>query len=458
MMNRSKPAADAPSDNRLALMDQAFYAGHRAAGQKEVMQVAFIYERTIDLDQLRSFHQNLAYGLLGRRIERSPLPFGRYRWASDTQPSQLEIAECARPRADLADWLDERSLQRIDPESGPGWRLSVLPFTDGSTAVTLVISHYVVDGIGAVIAIALASMGQTLDLGYPPPRSRTRLQALVQDAAEAARDAPAVARALVAAVKESRRRQQDTTRPPAPRRVASASDSGGPATVPGIWLRMNLDEWNARAEALGGTNSTLAVALTAKLDERMGRQHGEADDVTMMLLVNDRTEGDMRAVAVSFANVSVDPTAVTTDLQSTRAAVKQALAKLRETADESTQLVPLTPFTPKRMWRQLVDYALDDPEHPAVCSNLGDTGPAVIRTDGNLCDFAFARGTSQHMTQRWLERMGSQLHLYFGTITELNQVAIQIRAYHPGVVTTKLALTELVTRTLAEFDLAGEIY
>jgi hypothetical protein len=189
----------------------------------------------------------------------------------------------------------------------------------------------------------------------------------------------------------------------------------------------------------------------------MGRQHGAANDVKMLLLVNDRAEGDVRAVAVSFARVSIDPTDVTTDLRGARAAVKQALKILQETPDESSELVALTPFTPKMAWRQLIDFALNDPEQPAVCSNLGDTGPAVIRPDGAPCDSAFARGTSQHLTHRWLERMGSQLQLYFGTAVEINAIGIHIRAYHPDSVTSKGALRDLAVRTLAEFGLTGEI-
>jgi hypothetical protein len=445
-------------DDRLALKDQAFFAGHRAAGQQEIMQVAWLYERPVDMDHLRRFHRNLGSGLLGRRIERSPLPFGRYRWVADNNPSQFDIAERARPRDELADWLDERSLLPIDPEAGPGWRLSVVPFDDGSTAVTLVISHYVVDGIGAVVAVALASMGENLDLGYPPPRSRSTVRALVQDAGQAALDAPAAARALVSAAKEARRRREDGDR--TPQRIAgataAASAEDAPITVPAIWIRIKMDEWNARAEALGGTTSTLAVALTAKLDRYMGRQHGDADDVTMLLLVNDRTPGDLRAIAVSFARLSIDPTEVTTDLRGTRAAVKQGLQILRETPDESSELIVLTPFTPKPAWRQLIDFALNDPDQPAVCSNLGDTGPAVIRPDGTPSDSAFARGTSQHLTRRWLDRMGSQLQLYFGTSVEINAIGIHIRAYDADSVTSKAALRDLASRTLAEFGLTGE--
>jgi len=460
-VNRFEPdEVNAKPDNRLALTDQAFFAGHRAAGLNEVMQVAWIYERPVDMDQLGLFHRNLGKGLLGRRIDRSPLPFGRYRWVADARPSQLDIAERARPRAELADWLDERSQLPIDPESGPGWRLSVVPFTDGTSAVTLVISHYVVDGIGAVVAVALASMGETLHLGYPPPRSRSTVRSLAQDAVQAARETPAAARALVVAMaNEARRRRNEGERAPqqaagAPAAAADAGDS--PITVPAIWIRIKMDDWNARAEVLGGTTGTLAVALTAKLDRYMGRQHGGADDVKMLLLVNDRTEGDVRAVAVSFARVSIDPTGVTKDLTGARNSVKHALKALRETPGDPGP-VAMTPFTPKRLWRSVIENALDDPDQPAVCSNLGDTGPAVIRPDGAPSDSAFARGASQHLTRQWFERMGSQLQLYFGTSVEINAIGIHIRAYQPGSVTSKAALSDLAARTLDEFGLTGEI-
>lgn len=186
-------------DNRLALVDQALFAGHRAASQKVIIEVVWVYEHGINLDGLRRFHRNLGYGLLGRRIERSPLPFGRHRWVVDRGPSDIDIAERARPRAELSDWADERSQLPVDPERGPGWHLGVLPLTDGSTAVSLVLAHYLIDGLGLALVLADAILGNTHDLGYPPPHSRSRLRAVVQDARQTAQDIPEVVRAVVSA-------------------------------------------------------------------------------------------------------------------------------------------------------------------------------------------------------------------------------------------------------------------
>ena len=449
---------DARRDNRLALMDQAFFAGHRAAGQKDVMQVVWVYERALDFDGLRRVHHNLGQGLLGRRIERSPLPFARHRWVADRGPADVDIAECARPRAELSDWADERSQLPADPERGRGWHLGVLPLTDGSTAVSLVASHYLLDGLGFAAAIVEAILGHTRDLGYPLPRSRTRLRGVVQDARQTAREMPQVARALAAGVRVARRRQQGAARSSQPRPVAPRGDDGYDlVVVPGITISVDLDEWDARAKALGGASNTLAAGLTAKLGERMGFRHEDDGTVTVQVVVNKRTEGDTRAVAVSFTRVSVDPTQVTTDLRDARAAIKQALKTLPETPDESEQLAALAPFTPKRTWKRLVDGALTDPARPVICSHLGDVGSIVSRIDGSQCEYAYARGTRQHVTRQWLERTGGQMQLLSFRLPPCGKIFIHVLAYQPGAENTKPALRELAARTLAEFGLTGQI-
>ncbi|MBO0675908.1 hypothetical protein JRC04_00375 [Mycolicibacterium sp. S2-37] len=396
---------------------------------------------------------------MGRLIERSPVPFGRHRWVVDPRPAELDIADCPRPRDELGDWFDERTQDRLDPENGPGWRLNVLPLEDGSTAISLVLSHYLIDGIGGAVAVTEAIWNIERNLGYPPPRSRARLEAVLEDVRETARDAPGVAGALVAALKEARRRghEADRSRPSRPAATPGV-DIDTPVVAPSAWVRFKQDEWNARAGELGGTHSTLAAAFTAKLDERMGRDHGDADGVPMLLTVNDRTApDDARAIAVSFVRVAIDPGEVTDNLRDARTAIKHAMKDSRESQDEAAKLVALTPFTPRRAWRQLADYALDDPEQPAVCSNLGDTGPAAIRPDGTLCDIAFARGASQHLTRRWLARIGSQAHVYYGTAAEMNLVTIYVCAFHPDSVTTKADLREVLSQVSAAFGLSGEI-
>ena len=267
------------------------------------------------------------------------------------------------------------------------------------------VSHYLLDGLGLVVALADALLGNTRDLGYPPPRSRTRLRAAVQDARETARDAPEVVRALVMAAKlarkQARGQRHNIAQSPALRPVTNrGGDRDDAIVLPGIAIAVDLDVWNGRAQALGGTSNTLVAALAARLAEHIGRRRAGDGAVTLQLPVSQRTEDDARAIAVSFARVSVDPTQVTTDLHDLRAAIKQALKALRETRDETPQILWLTPFMPKRALKRLGDAIDTNPDLPVSCSNLGDMGSVVCRLDGTYCEYGVARGTRQHVTRQ----------------------------------------------------------
>jgi hypothetical protein len=449
---------DGRRDELLAFVDQGFYVGHRVTGQKEVTQCTWVYEHPVDFDGVKRFHHNLGHGLLARHIERSPLPFGRYRWVTDPGPPGIDIADRARPRAEVSDWADERARLPIDPERGAAWHLGVLPLTDGSTAISLVVSHYLIDGIGFAVVVAEAIMGKTRDLGYPPPHSRTRLRAVVEDARQTVRDFPEMGRAAAVITKQVAKqfRQRDVAKSAVPQPIAfHASDSNDAFVVPGITIQVGVEDWDARAKALGATSNTLVAGLAAKLAEYLGRRPDGDGAVTVQLPMSERADGDTRAVAVSFARVRIDPTAVTKDLREVRADIKQAMAVWKATPDESAQLASLVPFTPKRMWIRGVEAGPADPDRPVICSNLGDVGSVVCLLDGTPAEYMSGRGTRQHVTRQELERAGGQLYLL--TMRVGSRISINVSAYQPGAENTKAALRELAARALVEFELTGEI-
>ena len=444
-------------DNRLAYFDQASFLLLRATGRYELGQATWVYKNGVDLDGLRRFQRNLGLGLLGRRIERSPLPFGRHRWvASEGPPLDIDVADCARPRAELIDWLDERVQLPIDPEWGPGWHLGVLPLTDGSTAVSLVVSHCLVDGSGIAGSIADAVNGNARDFGYPPPHSRGRLGAVVSDARQTVQAAPEVARAVVGAAKLLRGRRQDTDRPAAPRPAAVVSDAADRHVVlPTTSIIIDLDDWDARAKILGGAGYSLLAGFAAKLGERMGRCRADDGTVTLLVPIADRTPEDTRANAFSFATVSVDPAQVTTDLSSTRVLLAQAWWTSREASDQAGQLLAATPFIPKRAFRRTADLLFGFTALPVVCSNIGDLPPEVNRPDGTDAEYLMMRGLDQNMTRKYIESVHGQLVVVGGRLA--GKMTISVVAYQPGGNNSKLHLHELVANTLKEFDLTGVI-
>ncbi|WP_299565998.1 hypothetical protein [uncultured Mycolicibacterium sp.] len=447
------PAAPTRPDNRLALIDQAFYDGHRAAGQNEVMQVVWLYDHPADLDGVRRFHQRMCRSLWNRLIERSPLPFGRHRWVLDPRPAPFDVVETPRPRAELGDWLDERAYLPVDPERGPGWHLGVLPLTDGSTVVTCVISHYLLDGLGSVAEVAKANLGMPLDYGYPPPGSRPRLRAIAEDLSDTARALPGVAGAVLAAAREARRRQTDNTRP-APGPIHDDHDP--PVRIPCVWLLLDLAEWEARAAALGGAGNTLATGFAARLADRLGRRDDDGT-IRIQFIVSNRDVDDTRAIAVSYTRTNIDPAPVTTDLSGTRAVVREALRSPQGAMEESAPLLPLTPLTPRRTWRRLMDWSAADPERPTILSNFGEVPSSAVSPDGTESQQAWARGVNQRISAQRLERAGGLLQILTGRLPGIGKMPVSVQAYQPGVATDRAALRGLVVDTLAEFGLTAVV-
>ncbi len=159
--------------------------------------------------------------------------------SSDSGPSDVDIAESTRPRAEFGDWVDERSQLRVNAESGRGWHIGVLPLDRRLDR----------DQPGTVAQPdrrprsrarrSRRGLGKTRDLGYPRPLSRTRMRALGQDAR---RDGPGRAEGgsgACQAVKSARKRrpapQAEENRSSVPRPVpakAVGADRGRPRAGP----------------------------------------------------------------------------------------------------------------------------------------------------------------------------------------------------------------------------------
>ena len=434
-------------NNIIDLVDQTFFRLGQAAG---VGQCVWVYDRPVDIDGLRKFHQHLAQGRLSRRIERSPLPFGRHRWVSPNDQPELEIVATPRPREEFDEWLEEQANIPLDAENGPGWHLAVLPFTDGGTGVSLVLTHCLTDGIGGCVAIVEAACGYDHAIDWPAAGSRRRWQALREDARQTMRDIPSIRRAVAAAARvarQNRRNAEAATPPPAP--YAGADEL---ITLPTATVFLNADEWEARAEALGGTSNTLLAGLAARLAQAMGRVAADGS-VTVAMPVNERTADDTRANAVAMVDMTVDPAPAATDLRDVRAATKQALIRHRELPDERQVLLPLVPLLPKRLTKRMVGVATGGVNNVVVSSNLGEAPAAVNQPDGTDAAHVALLSRYPGVTKAMMHQLGGVLVVHSGSTR--GRVFVSVLAYQPGRANTNDELRKDLSSALSDFSLTA---
>ena len=439
--------------NILDLADQALFLGERATGATSVIQCIWVYDRAIDIDGLRRFHRHLQRGRLARRIERSPLPFGRHRWVMSTEASDVEFIQTPLPRDEFDAWLTGQAATPLDAEHGPGWHLAAVPFTDGGTGVSLVVAHALIDGVGLAMALVEATSGVDDAITFPAAGSRRRWRALREDARQSARDIPAVSRAARAAIRMARRRRGDAGAPGRASKRIELPDER--ITLPSATAFIDASEWDARAQSLGGTSNALLAGLAADAAQRMGRVTAGNGAVMLSIPVNERTDGDTRANAVTNVDVTVDPTNATTDLRGIRAAIKRALIDHNEHPDERLALLPIVPLMPKRLMKRLVSVATGNAAS-VVSSNLGEVPSVVTRPDGTAADYCTARSVYPGMTRATMQRTGGVLGFISGRVN--GRVAISVLAYQPGRPNSDAELRQTLSSTFAAFSLNATMH
>jgi hypothetical protein len=430
---------------RLALLDQAAFLRLRATEQGSAVQCTWTYDRAVDVDELRRFQSRLADGLLGRRIERSPLPFGRHRWVLDGKPPGIAL-EPPQPRSELGAWIERRAKVPVDPEHGPAFHLGMLPLDDGGTAVTLVSSHCVVDGLALTTAITEAVNGQRRNLGYPQPNSHRRWRTMAQDLANAVAALPAAVRALFSTLLLLLRAS------PRSARMAPARRDDDRAALPAVTLHTDAAAWEARARSVNGSSNALFVAFMARVAHRMGRVAPDGNSVTVVLPVSDRAAAnDDRANALTSITLTVDGRAGLDDLSGVRAEVKSLLTALEHRPNEMLAGLPLIPFTPRALVRRAEGIAMSNDQLPVGCSNLGSFDDAVGRIDGADAAEVSVRLVEQGMTRGRIEQTGGQLFCATGTIN--GSRFLSLSAYQCGADNTAAAARELACNALADVGL-----
>ncbi|WP_145984385.1 hypothetical protein [Bradyrhizobium nitroreducens] len=432
------------------------YLAHVSLGQHAVIQVLWRYLRPMDIDTLTRFRDNLAHGDLARLIRPALLPFGRHQWAHAPPPSAaLATVEAPLAPEAMQAWADAQVELPLDPVRGPAWTLTSQAFTDGSTLVSLVVSHCIADGVTIARAVSDAVRGERRIPIYPGvstlQRAATTLRAELQ---RIARDAPATFRAL-GQLARTAYTSPGPSNTPAASPVSPAADDRM-VVFPSVFIRVPMSIWDARARSRGAARLTLLASITAAFAEALGRVRD--DGVTLLIPVNQReglshTGGN--SVALATLKVRVDETRG--GLYALQRRLRTTLLRTRREPNRLAALLPLVPFVPRRAFSAASHLALGAlADLPVTCSNLGDLPKDVLQIDGKAADRICFRGIDRAVARRAIEARQGVATLFAGAIPGF--IALSFVAYQPGVVTEPRHLRTLVERLLAGYELAGEFF
>lgn len=436
----------------MAYIDQASFVGLRALGRGPVIQFTWLYDQGVDIDGLRRFSRNLDQTLLGRRLERSPLPFGRHRWVAAPATGAIEVLAAERSRASIWDWVSGRADIPVDPETGPAWHLAVQPLAGGGDAVSLAVSHTVSDAGGIIQSIVDAVDGTARDLGYPPPCSRTVPRALRQDLRATVGTLRQVPSAVMGAARIARMQKDDLadSAKSLPRQHTCAV---GAVAVPTLAVKVDLGEFDAAAATLGGTRNVLFAAVAARLGHIIGRVDS-AGQAMLSFPVSERSEGDTTGNALNTITLLADPATVLHDLSTLRREMKQALVTMAQNRDTLMAPLPLTPFIPQFLVRRLEKMVLKV-GGPIGCSNLGELPDAVNRPDGSHADHFDARLVEPGVTAADFASRGGLLWLAVAFLH--GRMSLNIRSWTVDGPNSAAALSDAVVAAFAEFGLSAVI-
>lgn len=169
--------------------------------------------------------------------------------------------------------------------------------------------------------------------------------------------------------------------------------------------------------------------FAARLGEHLGRKRASDGAVTLLIAINLRESlEDDRALAMAFANATVDPTNVTKDLTEARGAVREARQKAKDEPDPTWELLALMPWLPTSAVKGIASLLFAYSEDmPVSCSNLGDLPPDLARVDGTPAEYVFVRALDTDVTIGDMERSRGQLVVVSGRIN--GKISISVEGY-----------------------------
>ncbi|WP_433198997.1 hypothetical protein ACQP1G_05535 [Nocardia sp. CA-107356] len=423
----------------MSVVDEIFLRTHRGLGTPIALQGLWRTADRVDPELLRRVHAALRVGPLGRRVIRPRVPGARRSWRPNTRAHPLEFTEGTIADADLLTWADQQGAD-LDPEYGPGWRLSAAALDDGGSIVALTCSHVLADGRALVLAVddALGGTGLTAPTARPTRSfaKSTASSAVTSTARESDRSDSARAPARMDQAAEVRAPTSDWSDawrqwsivvhgsfralrrgiPERPTRAVSTRERGvstsghGRTETPSVILQCPAADWESAAAAQGGTANSLFIALIAKMLWASGFP-GVTIDASLPVDTRDdpRVDNDLAMTEITIDRADTPATI----REKSRIAYERRMSGPGGMPEELLQVLP-------DRWA----YALAKGagERDILCSNIG-TLPDSLRALGpHRCTGVAARAIHPGLTADHLPR--TRLSGYLCRIADTYTLAI----------------------------------
>lgn len=420
-------------------------------------QVAWLYDRPVDLPRLAEFHAALCRGRLGRVAVRGTVGAAGDRWTAHAEFESLDVAQQPLRRKRVNQWLADRADDDLDAYGGPAWRLAYTPLVEGGGVVSLVVSRAVADGMSLFTAVAEAVTGTARPWFFAAddyPRGRLIFADLL---AAARRLAIAVVAGLVllaATARQARSHARDDISP------ENTGEGVGAVSVTRAVACVPSRQWHASAKARRGTGTTLMVAMMAALAVELGRVDATGTVRMEMPLSTRAGAADVQANAMTLIRFGVDNDAVDRsagNLALLRAIMKRAFGAAREVTARQRRIWRLYPAIPRPILAWLLRLRHGPDFVTTHCSVVDELDAAVSRIDGAPAT-SVAMGAFRHRVDghQPTSALGGTLR---GSKLEVNgEVTLRLVCMRPPNGLTRSELQDLIRKVLDRYDLTPSFW
>lgn len=411
---------------RLSVVDEIFLRSHRGLGTPIALQGLWRTADRVDPALLTRVHEALRSGPLGRRVVRPRVPGARRAWRPNVRAYPIDRAESVLPVAELLDWADAQGAG-LDPEYGPGWRLSTAAMDDGGSIVSLTCSHALADGRALALAVDDALGGARV--------RPARLAARESDWADARRQWSIVLRDTAAALRHGIPRQ-----PAAPNR--DEQPRGADNLTRSAIMQCPAADWDRAAARDGGTTNSLFIHLVATVLRDSGFS-GETIEASLPIDTRDEPRVDNDLAMTRIAITRSDTPATIRALA--RAAYEHRISAPGGMPEELLQVIP-------DRWA----YALSKGagERDILCSNIGTLPAALLELGPHRCTGVAARAIHPGLTTARLPR--TRLSGYLCRIGD--DYVLSLVSLDPERIESADALRELAVRAAHSVGLPAEAW